>query len=79
MTVFRTATLRTFFFAIHAGAKELKLFDIDGNFNCKQAQLLSTHILETEKARHSVNFQKLRQKYFGYLQQSLIFTLCISF
>ena len=24
MTVFRTATLRTFFFAIHAGAKELK-------------------------------------------------------
>ena len=25
MTVFRTATLRTFFFAIHAGAKELDL------------------------------------------------------
>ena len=24
MTVFRAATLRTFFFAIHAGAKELK-------------------------------------------------------
>ena len=26
MTVFRTATLRTFFFAIHAGAKELNNF-----------------------------------------------------
>ena len=26
MTVFRAATLRTFFFAFHAGAKELKFF-----------------------------------------------------
>ena len=25
MTVFRAATLRTFFFAFHAGAKELKI------------------------------------------------------
>ena len=27
MTVFRAATLRTFFFAIHAGAKELTQFN----------------------------------------------------
>ena len=26
MTVFRAATLRTFFFAFHAGAKELKVY-----------------------------------------------------
>ena len=35
MTVFRAATLRTFFFAFHAGAKELSLgsgyFAVDGN------------------------------------------------
>ena len=29
MTVFRAATLRTFFFAFHAGAKELKAFSGD--------------------------------------------------
>ena len=29
MTVFRAATLRTFFFAFHAGAKELKVILYD--------------------------------------------------
>ena len=37
MTVFRAATLRTFFFAFHAGSKELRDFNIiltfDNNMN----------------------------------------------
>ena len=33
MTVFRAATLRTFFFAFHAGAKELNFHQTATNLN----------------------------------------------
>ena len=57
MTVFRTATLRTFFFAIYAGAKELKpeTFFHLGNSNC-----LLWYVLEKVVQFHR-HFQDLLQ------------------
>ena len=40
MTVFRAATLRTFFFAFHAGAKELKM----GRFTLEQGRRLGMEL-----------------------------------
>ena len=42
MTVFRTATLRTFFFAFHAGAKELK-------YGYSSKNLISLYILPDQR------------------------------
>ena len=45
MTVFRTATLRTFFFAIHAGAKELNLNWLSSLANNKLTKFYSFSLL----------------------------------
>ena len=51
MTVFRAATLRTFFFAFHAGAKELKR-KAGGVFIPKQRQMY--HFLEYNFSKVSI-------------------------
>ena len=72
MTVFRTATLRTFFFAIHAGAKELmimyvqddgtivdrflKFIDSNGQHD---AELITNHILRT-LTEYDINLDNCR-------------------
>ena len=52
MTVFRAATLRTFFFAIHAGAKELT------SVSKWQTHNLSFYLLETLNAWNCYDLER---------------------
>ena len=44
MTVFRAATLRTFFFAFHAGAKELKSSRLQRHLRAKHPGLQNKNL-----------------------------------